>query len=256
MRVWIFSDLHLTDSSSSLYQAFLKTLEQPTYSDDVVVFSGDLFDLLVGDSVYFRRKFEGFFTAVETLANRGVQLHYIEGNHDFHLRKLFQTAIRFHEEEVVLEDHSQVPSQKIYIAHGDLVDQEDHGYLKLRAFLRGTPIRVLSSLLPGRLIDAIGAAVSRPLSQKADELPEQWSVEKRERLRKVFRAFAKAKHEAGCDFVVLGHCHDLDSVPSYYFNMGYPPVHLQYLFYGPVSGASDPAPGAKNTLRRVSFWPT
>jgi hypothetical protein len=30
---------------------------------------------------------------------------------------------------------------------------------------------------------------------------------------------------------VLGHCHDLDQVEPYYFNMGYPPVHRQYLFY-------------------------
>jgi UDP-2,3-diacylglucosamine hydrolase len=247
MRVWIFSDLHLTDSSSALYHSFLKTLTVPSQPDDVVVFSGDLFDLLVGDSLYFRRKFKGFFEAVEILANRGVQLHYIEGNHDFHIRKLFQTAIRFHEEEVVLEDHSQATPQKIYIAHGDLVDRGDQGYLRLRALLRSTPIRILSGVLPGKWIEAIGNSFSRPLEQKAHEVPESGSPEERDRLRSVFRKFAKTKHDSGFAFVVLGHCHDLDSLPPYYFNMGYPPVHRQYLFYGPLDS------GAQSELRRVSF---
>ena len=240
MRAWVFSDLHLTDSNSSLYRSFLKTLETPSRPDDVVVFSGDLFDLMVGDSDYFRRKFAGFFKAVERLAASGVQVHYIEGNHDFHLRKLFQTAVRFHDESVVLEDRSHSKPVKIYIAHGDLVDEDDTGYLRLRAFLRATPIRVLSSILPGSMIEKIGFAVSRPLHQKADEIPEMWSPEKREHLRKVFREFAKSKHRDGNDFVILGHCHDLDSVEPYYFNMGYPPVHQQYLYY-------------ENTLKRVAF---
>jgi UDP-2,3-diacylglucosamine hydrolase len=247
MRVWIFSDLHLTNSSSALYQAFLKTLEEPKFSDDVVVFSGDLFDLLVGDSTYFRRKFAGFFVAVENLAKLGVQLHYIEGNHDFHLRKLFQTAIRFHEEAVVLEDHSGSKPKRIYIAHGDLVDQEDHSYLKLRKFLRGNPIRVLSHWIPGSFVQSIGDFLSRSLAEKAHDLPDAWPAEKRERLREVFRKFAAEKHRAGNDFVVLGHCHDLDAVPPYYFNMGYPPVHQQYLFYGPTPDH------AEASLRRIVF---
>jgi UDP-2,3-diacylglucosamine hydrolase len=245
MRIWIFSDLHLTDSKSSLYQAFLKTLSEPNRADDVVVFSGDIFDLLIGASAYFQEKFSGFFTAVNALHARGVKLHYIEGNHDFHLRELFSEQMKFHDDAVILEDASFQPAKKIYIAHGDLVDTNDYSYLRLRGFLRSGPIQRLSKTLPGKWIENLGNVFSRNLEQKADEIPEHWSQTKQAELRKVFRAFAKAKHEAGCDFVALGHCHDLDQIEPYYFNMGYPPVHQQYLFY---ESQANPA-----SLKRVRF---
>ena len=231
MRLWVFSDLHLTDSTSSLYQAFLRVLHEPTTSHDCVVFSGDIFDLLVGDSSYFHEKYRDFFLAVERLASLGVKLHYIEGNHDFHLQKHFPDAFHFHAESVVITDLTSDPPKKIYIAHGDLVDQSDVAYLRMRKFLRGKSIEVLSYLIPGRVIEKIGGAFSRPLSRKSGDLPEYWPKERLDHLRSIYHRFAKAKHEEGYDFVVLGHCHDLDQVEPYYFNMGYPPVHRQYLFY-------------------------
>jgi UDP-2,3-diacylglucosamine hydrolase len=234
MRVWIYSDLHLKTSDSWLYQALMASLKDPSGPGDVVVFSGDIFDLLVGGSDYFKLKYQSFFAAVSRLAEKGVELHYIEGNHDFHLRELFPRAMKFHEESVVLSDDAFVPSKKIYIAHGDLVDQADQSYLLLRGLLRSKPIEKLSSFLPGKIIDFIGETFSRPLAQKADEVPERWSSEKQAHLREVFREFAAQKHASGIDFVVLGHCHDLDQVEPYYFNMGYPPLHKQFLFYDGV----------------------
>jgi UDP-2,3-diacylglucosamine hydrolase len=231
MRLWIFSDLHLTDSASPLYLSFLRILHEPTTLNDCVVFSGDIFDLLVGDSPYFHDKFQGFFMAIERLASLGVKLHYIEGNHDFHLRKHFPPAVHFHEESVVIKDLTHEPAKRIYIAHGDLVDQADTSYLKLRKILRAKPVEVLSGLIPGRLIDKIGNVFSRPLSRKSGDLPEYWPSERREKLRAVFHQFAKQKRDEGYDYIVLGHCHDLDQVAPYYFNMGYPLVHGQYLFY-------------------------
>ena len=228
MRVWIFSDLHLTNSGSSLYRAFLKTLAIPSDSNDVIVFSGDIFDLMVGNSSYFKEKFGEFFEAVTRLSLASVGVHYIEGNHDFHLRDLFPSSVIFHEDSVVLEDKAMSPPQKLYIAHGDLVDKEDQQYLRLRRFFRSKPIQVLSRILPGQWIERIGSRLSRPADQKARDLPESWDPEKRAKLRVTFRKFA---HQKGNDFVILGHCHDLDQLEPYYFNMGYPPVHGKYLYY-------------------------
>ncbi len=229
MRVWIFSDLHLASPHSSLYQSFLKVLEEPKQKDDIVVLAGDIFDLWVGDSDVFRSKYQAFLSQIENSIRHGVKVFYIEGNHDFHLKHALPNEVEFQKEAVVLEDLNA--KKKIYIAHGDLVDTEDKSYLRLRGFLRSPLMEFLCEHAPGRLIEVIGEASSRPLEKKMADLPEYWPSEKLANLRTKYRQFAKSKHLEGYDYIVLGHCHDFDQVEPYYFNMGYPEVHGQYLFY-------------------------
>ena len=235
MRLWVFSDLHITHSHSSLYTSFLKELEEPRNTDDHVVFAGDIFDLVVGDSSHFQKKFSVFFTRVRELSRHGVQLYYIEGNHDFHIQNLFkESKIRFENEEVILSADTASGKKMIYIAHGDLVDEEDTQYLSLRKFFRSLPLKKLTQWAPGRLVEWVGKSISRPLSQKANEIPDFWPEHERNHLRGIFRGFAAEKKRQGFDYVILGHCHDLDDVKPFYWNMGYPPVHRQYLYYDSV----------------------
>ena len=245
MRVWIFSDLHLTNSESPLYQSLLEVLREPSDGNDCVVFSGDLFDLLVGNSSYFKRKFSLFFDSLQALTKKGVRVFYIEGNHDFNLSSLFPKKVRFEEEAVILQDERAF--KRIYIAHGDLVDESDEEYLKLRRFLRSRFARSLIHFLPGVLIEQVGFHYSRPDAQKIQDLPENWSEEQRRNLRSIYRNFAEGKLRQGFDYVILGHCHDLDEIKPFYFNMGYPPVHRQFLFYESF------AQNGKELLKRRNF---
>ena len=182
------------------------------------------------------------------LSQRNVQLYYIEGNHDFHLRTLFDQAnIQFLDESVVIPVSPRTPNgdvgKKLFIAHGDLVDQEDSGYLRLRKFFRSHVIRVAANIVPGAFVQKIGDLSSRTLEQKESDLPQNWPLENRDALRTLFRSYAKEKNRQGFDYVILGHCHDLDEMKPFYFNMGYPPVHRQYLIYDE----------AEDCVKRVNF---
>ena len=230
MKLWVFSDLHL--EASDLYQEFLSVLDQQVQSQDIVVFAGDIFDLFVGGSPHFKAKFSDFFIVLRKLEERQVQLHYIFGNHDFNLSRAFgDLRIQLHDESVEFTVGAAGDFKKIYIAHGDLVDQTDVNYLRLRKLFRSAPMRALSTVLPGSWIERFGNLISRKSDQKVVDLPESWTQENRQVLRKKFREFASAKHRQGFDFVILGHCHDLDEQTPFYWNMGYPPVHRQYLCY-------------------------
>lgn len=232
MRLWVFSDLHLTDPQSSFYRSFLKILDEPQSEHDVVVFAGDIFDLMVGKSHYFAEKHADFFSRVKTLASKGVQLYYIEGNHDFHLQSQFQgIPITFENEAVQLKAETPSGTKLIYIAHGDLVDESDVWYLRLRKLFRSMPIEFLADRAPGFLVEKIGESLARSYEQKEGQLPESWPAERRDRLRSTFRRFAEQKRAQGFDYVILGHCHDFDEIPPFYFNMGFPPVHEMFLFY-------------------------
>lgn len=227
-RLWVFSDLHLTEPDSSLYQSFLIALQEPNSSSDVVVFAGDIFEIFVGNSAYFQKKHSLFLDSVRELARRGVRMFYIQGNHDFHLEKIFTDgSVKVLDSELVLG--------KIYIAHGDLIDQNDHGYLKMRRLFRSRVFLSFVDRLPGITVEWIGKKMARSHDQKAGDLPvKPGSVPA---VRPIFRRFAEEKKRQGFDFVILGHCHDLDDLQPFYFNMGYPPVHRQFLFYSAETGS-------------------
>ncbi len=247
-RLWVFSDLHLENLESELGRALLRVLSQPEGPGDVVVFAGDVFELWVGGSRYFTAKFAAFSDALRALIKKGVCVWYIEGNHDFHLSKVLPAGVGVAPGEVVLD--LQGPGEvrhRLLIEHGDLADREDRSYRAMRGILRSAAVRVLSGCLPGKWVQACAALLSRPAHRKVTDLPEHWSAERRERLRSVYRGHARLRRDQGFDWVVLGHCHDLDEWGGFYWNMGYPPVHRQYLVFDPVPGAS------KVSLERRNF---
>jgi UDP-2,3-diacylglucosamine hydrolase len=235
-RVWVFSDLHLTRPDQPLYRSLLAALEEPAGEGDAVIFAGDIFDLVVGGSEYYRVKHRDFIDSVNRLISRQVRVFYIEGNHDFHLSGFMPRGVRFEPEAVCLEIDGKEALRKLYVAHGDLVDRTDTGYLRLRAFFRSSPLRAVARILPGVWIDRVASRLSRSPERKSSDLPEGWDVSRREALRQTFHEFARGVRERGFDGVILGHCHDFDSSGGFYFNMGYPPVHRQFLVCGDFSG--------------------
>ena len=61
-----------------------------------------------------------------------------------------------------------------------------------------------------------------------------------ERLRNLYRSYAAERIARGCDFVVMGHCHDLDEKsfvidgrPGQYVNVGFPRAHGSFLSWSP-----------------------
>ncbi len=247
-RIWIFSDLHLTQLDSELGMAFLRVLSEPRDREDAVVFAGDIFEILVGDSAYFKKKYQRFFDSVASLLRKGVAVYYIEGNHDFHLSRLLPAGVVFAEDAISLSlEPGDGMLKKIRVAHGDLVDQHDLGYLRLRALFRSMPVQALAHVIPGKWIEALASGIAREATRKAKELPENWDAESRERLRTIYRSSAESQHRLGFDFVVYGHCHDLDEFGGFYWNMGFPPVHRQYLVYDSASEAG------KDSLLRRNF---
>ena len=247
-RVFIFSDLHLVHLDSELGSVFLAALDVPSGPRDAVIFAGDVFEVMVGDSSFFKTHYALFFKKVESLLSRGVRVDYIEGNHDFHLQGLLPGQVRIHDESVDLDvlgaDERAI---RIRVEHGDRVELEDHRYLRMRSIFRSKEVKQISQLLPGGVIEKLASLISRGSDQKISDLPENWSEQDRMRLRMKFRTHAETLHRQGVDLVVMGHCHDLDEWGGFYWNMGYPPIHRQFLVY------ETPVSGQKESFKRRNF---
>jgi UDP-2,3-diacylglucosamine hydrolase len=256
VSLYVLSDLHIKGADDPLYAelvAFLKSRPRP---GDTVVLAGDLFDLFVGGKRVFLERYRAFLEALFGAGSRGVEIHYIEGNHDFQLKRAFSQIPNFtlHQDSVSLE----VGDKRVYCCHGDTVDRRDLRYLALRMAFRSPFMKAFVGAVPGEWIDGIGRVSSRLSRSRKPALPVELPRVGMEELRKVYRNFAAEKLAEGYDFVVMGHCHDLDEMcfivegrEGQYINVGYPPVHGSILSWSPgedkirrerFAGASDGAP--------------
>src|SRR5579885_2704936 len=184
MSLYAVSDLHVSGSDDPLYRSLLALLNGRASSGDVVVLAGDLFDLFVGNKKIFRERYGEFFSALESAGRRGVEIHYIEGNHDFLIRRAFEgiPGLHVHAHDVSLE----LGGRKFFFAHGDTAERGDLKYLALRLFLRSPILKAFVALAPGGLVDRIGRGGSKRSRKGRPRLPAEFPVGRMESLRKVY----------------------------------------------------------------------
>jgi UDP-2,3-diacylglucosamine hydrolase len=187
---------------------FCSFLAQFPARGDFLVLGGDIFDLFVGNKPAMQRKFADVLSSVRGCAERGVEVHYLEGNHDFHLSGVFghQEKLHFHADDFELV----AGGNRIWISHGDLIDHEDHGYRFLRAATRSLPFRVFLWAVPGQAVEAIGSWSSRQSRKYHDS--EKIDKAGQGRLRALYLEFARAKIRAGFHHVLVGHSHLRDQI--------------------------------------------
>lgn len=238
MSLYVVSDLHIWGAEDPLYLSLISLVRDRAQSGDTLVLAGDLFDVFVGAKKVFVGEYSTFIDELIAASKRGVRVHYIEGNHDFFLKKVFirSTGVHLHAESVEFA----IGERKFFVAHGDLADRKDYGYRLLRGLLRSPPLKAAVRVAPGRLVERIGKKSSQYSKGKASRLASELPIEKRERLRTVYRSFAAERLAQGYDFVVMGHCHDLDEKIfqiggrlGQYINVGFPRAHGSFLSWSP-----------------------
>ncbi len=232
------SDLHVRGSDDPIYLSLLSLIRDRARSGDTLVLAGDVFDLFVGAKEVYVERYRTFFDELRRAGERGVEIHYIEGNHDFLLRRAFEGIPRLslHTHDFAIE----MGEKRFFFAHGDTANRSDYLYRGLRVFFRSPLIRFLVWAFPGKWVDAIGGWSSKVSRSAKPEVPRSLPLKQIESLRKIYRSYAAERLAEGYDFVVMGHCHDLDEMSfqiggrlGQYVNVGYPRVHGSYLSWSP-----------------------
>ncbi len=152
------SDTHLNKPQSKRYGAFLDLLDKVNEDESIkeLFLVGDIFDLWLGDRNIFIKMHKSVLDKIATIAKKK-KVHYFEGNHDFQLGKFWVNMgvnIYSGEHEFILN------GQKVLVSHGDLLNQEDRVYLKMRWFFRTFFARFLIKVLPQILLFKIGTFLS------------------------------------------------------------------------------------------------
>ncbi len=216
MRTWFLSDLHLKkmkERNSKKLLRFLHSivaivandLERKRKDKYHIFFLGDIFDLWVSDHNIFLKEYEPIISAVSKLRELNVNINYFEGNHDLHLDVFWEQKLGVN----VYEEALLVKLDKITlrVEHGDLINQNDHAYLRLRRFLRSFPVEFLGHKLPGKLWEIIGSLAS----QKSRKRSQTFRSTREDEIRKMIRSHAeKSYNESHFDLIVTGHMHVFD----------------------------------------------
>jgi UDP-2,3-diacylglucosamine hydrolase len=186
-------------------EALLSLIKIAQNEASTFVILGDLFDLWIGEAPALHDKFAPLISEFKKLKVK-CRILYLEGNHDFHLKKFWEDELGF---EVFTGPYSfEASGLQIRAEHGDQINPDDRGYLFLRWFLRTHPLKFLIANVPSRLVSMIGERASHTSRAYTTGLRNKVRVEK---IISIGRDYAqKLRTKVKFDLLIMGHTHVAD----------------------------------------------
>ncbi|MCX7991819.1 MAG: metallophosphoesterase [Proteobacteria bacterium] len=161
MRKAIFiADAHLKSPYSQEYVDlvdFLKILIKDDHLSALFIL-GDFFDFFVGfPHIVFYEHLE-VMGLLKELEKKGISIFYLEGNHDFFLKKLnkYGCKINFISDYLALNING-----KFYLSHGDLIYKRNYSHRIMTFFIKNRITNLFSYILPPHLVYHFAHLVSR-----------------------------------------------------------------------------------------------
>ncbi|MCX7909162.1 MAG: UDP-2,3-diacylglucosamine diphosphatase [Ignavibacteria bacterium] len=199
--VYFISDVHLGyfsgERNKELENLLLSFFNQVSLNAKIIAIIGDLFDFWFDYKKVIPKHFYKVVSKLSELKEKGIEIVYLIGNHDFGHYEFFrkELGIEVYEKDLTLE----LFGKKFYLSHGDGKIKNDYGYSVLKFILRNKVSRFLFRLVHPDL----GIWLAMRSSRKS-------RVYTNKRQKKNFDSlfeFAKKKIDDGYDFVIMGHSH-------------------------------------------------
>ena len=207
MNAIFLSDVHLRDSGSVKARLVIRFLQEVASRFEHIFILGDLFDVWPGTNAHLVRSFRPVIQVLKRLVEDGHTIHYIEGNHDFHLGEYFTQTLGI---KVYQNSHTENwNGKRIYMAHGDLGNPREYGYRILRYALRRDLLHVALRAVPQEWIFKVGLRSSQLSRKYQQQMPRKEAA-----IRQVYRQSAQEIFKKGYDVVLMGHTHLPDDFTS------------------------------------------
>ena len=144
----LIADAHFCATREEL-MPLLEAIAAAKLTPPQLFLMGDVVDMLIGPLGYTRRINQGFIEVIDRIADRGVQVFYLEGNHDFLLDGVFDERV------LVVPRHAQplvlsCGQKQVYMLHGDY--QAGLAYELYCRFIRSRAGLWLTHLLTGNFV--------------------------------------------------------------------------------------------------------
>lgn len=159
---------------------------------------GDFFDFWIEYRNAVRPEYFPILCRLKQLAGRGVEIHYLAGNHDFALGDFFENmvGVRTHSEHLAIE----LQGKRLYINHGDGLVKSDFLFLIIRSILRNKTNQ--------RLYKILHPDVAVPLATFFSKTSRKYNdPEKQNRIVERYKAVARNILKQEYDIAILAHTH-------------------------------------------------
>jgi UDP-2,3-diacylglucosamine hydrolase len=196
------SDTHFglgtPDDQEKRRQNFFACLDEHADRIEKLFIIGDLFDFwFEWKHVILKRHFQ-VLCKLKGLTQKGVELHYLAGNHDFALGSFLQQEIGAH----LHLDHFQfeIGGRKFYLSHGDGLAPADWGYRILKRVFRSRFNQKLYSWFHpdfGLELAHLCSFTSR------NHTGRRWDVD-----GYAYHDAAQKKAQEGFDYILFAHTHE------------------------------------------------
>ena len=203
LDVVVISDVHLGTYGCHAREliTYLKSIQPKK-----LILNGDIIDIWNFSKSYFPKSHMNVLRRIMKMANNGVEVIYITGNHDDMLRKY--TELEFGNLKLVDKYVLEIGQTKAWIFHGDIFDSTTNGSAKFLAKLGGKGYDLL--ILINRCVNWYLEKMGREKMSFSKKVKD--SVKKAVSWINNFELIAaELAIEQGFDFVICGHIHKQQS---------------------------------------------
>lgn len=205
---FVISDAHYSHKRPEFLD-FLKAIESKKLQPTQLILMGDIFDALFGSVSSTLQENQEAIKLIKDIA-LDIEIIYLEGNHDFNLKKVFSNikVYTIEEQPITIEYNNK----KILLAHGDI--QSPLAYKIYTSLIRNPYILIVLNMLNTIFGNFITKALDKYLGKK-DDCHEMYS----------FREYIsrRLENKYSCDYFIEGHFHQNKTIEYekfMYINLG------------------------------------
>ncbi len=195
--IYVIGDSHigLADGSEQRVNAWIDRLAER--KPKALYLNGDLFHYLIAHRKFVTTSVTKVMSKFRELLDRGVEIHFVEGNRDFFLKGSF---VEQSVTDVGMEYVIEAGKARYLLIHGDLINDRDLPYRFWR-FASKNPISKLGlELIPKktarRFVDGVEKRLAKSNFKHKSKLPIE-----------LMKSFARRRAPEGFSHIVLGHFH-------------------------------------------------
>jgi UDP-2,3-diacylglucosamine hydrolase len=203
-RIFVIGDSHigLEDGSEKPVNAWLDRLA--AVKPRALYLNGDLFHYLIAHPKFTTASVDKVMAKFRELRDRGIAIHYVEGNRDFFLKGSFvEQAVT----DVAFEYSVPAGTKRYLIVHGDMINDRDWKYRFWRRASKNPISRLGVELIPKKIARNFVDGVERKLAGTNFKHKSRLPVE-------LMEAYGRKREQDGFTHVVFGHFHNKVVMPA------------------------------------------
>ncbi|MBW6488109.1 metallophosphoesterase [Sulfurimonas sp.] len=205
---FVVADAHYSHKRPELL-AFLREIHSKKLSPSQLILMGDIFDALFGQIPMTHKKNEEAIELINKISLE-IEVIYLEGNHDFNLKKIFPHVKTF---PISLQPLAcRFENKKVLLSHGDI--EAPLGYRIYTAIIRSSIVLYLLRAVDFLTKHSVSKRLDLYLGKK-DDCREFVGLEK--------FIYKRLWQKYKCDYFVEGHFHQNRTVEMgdfIYINLG------------------------------------